>query len=339
VTSPALVGEAGEHELLARIRARVGPPPSFVSVGIGDDAAVVAPERHTADVLTTDALVDGVHFERRLVPPRAIGHKALAVNLSDLAAMGATPRVALLSLGLPRELAVAEFDEVLDGLVSLAERHHVALVGGNITRSDGPLFLDVTAVGSVRPRRILKRSTARAGDVLFVSGTVGAAAAGLAWLRRLGPAALDGPDAEVAGAAARHAVPEPRVRLGSVVARSRVASACMDTSDGLADAVHQLAASSRLGADVLLESLPLDPAVLSLHPDPAEGLTLALGASDDYELLFAVPRRRVRGFKAAARQAGTLVTPIGTLRATAGVSLLQDGHERPWPAGYVHFQS
>jgi thiamine-monophosphate kinase len=331
------VGEAGERALLARIRARIGPPPAFVPLGIGDDAALVQPARNTADVLTADALVEGVHFDRQLVSPRAIGHKALAVNLSDLAAMGATPRAALLSLGLPGDLALADFDDLLEGVVGLAEHHGVAVVGGNVTRTTGPLFLDVTAIGSVRPRRVLRRSTARAGDVLIVSGRVGAAAAGLGWLRRLGPAALDGPDAGIADAAARHATPQPRVRLGTVVGRSRAASACIDTSDGLAEAVRQLAADSALGAEVVAESLPIHPAALTLESDPVLQVAVAVGSSDDYELLFAVPRRRLRGFHAAARQARTAVTEIGALRAAPGLVLRQDGRERPWPAGYAHF--
>lgn len=339
MTSPPLVGEAGEHALLARIRRRVGPAPPFVPLGIGDDAAVVAPERNTAEVITTDALVDGVHFDRRLVSPRAIGHKALAVNLSDLAAMGATPRIALLSLGLPADLTVDEFDGLLDGLLDLAGRYRVALVGGNITRSGGPLFLDVTAAGWVKPRRVLCRSTARPGDLLFVSGTVGAAHAGLAWLRRLGPGALDATDARVAAAAARQAMPEPRVRLGAIVGRSRTASACMDTSDGLADAVHQLAACSSLGADVQLEAVPIDPAVDTAYDEDSARVAAALGASDDYELLFAVPKRRARAFRTAARQAGTAVAQIGSLRTAPGVSLWHDGRERTWPAGYAHFGS
>ena len=338
MSQPQSVGEAGEHALLARIRARIGGAPPFVQIGIGDDAAVVAPEKNTADVLTTDALVDGVHFDRRLVPARAIGHRALAVNLSDLAAMGATPRVALLSIGLPGDLDVADFDQMIDGFVTLAERHRVAVVGGNITRANGPLFLDVTAIGSVRPRRVLRRSTGRAGDLLFVSGAVGASAAGLAWLRRLGSAAADtAPSGEVTEAIARHVTPEPRVRLGQIVGKSRAASACMDTSDGLADAVQQIAGASGVGAEVTIESLPLHPATSSLALEPQARLGLAIGASDDYELLFAVPKRRLRAFRAAARQARTMVTQVGSLRAARGVALVEHGAERPWPPGYEHF--
>jgi thiamine-monophosphate kinase len=174
----ATVAELGERALIERIKARLSSP-EWVLVGPGDDAAVIEPERRMADVLTTDALVEGVHFDRRFCPPDAIGHKALAVNLSDLAAMGAVPRAALLSLVLPGELPAADVDGLLDGMLALAARHQVSLVGGNITRSPGPLVVDVTAIGAVSPRRILERSGARPGDDVFVTGSIGNGAAGL----------------------------------------------------------------------------------------------------------------------------------------------------------------
>ena len=180
------MSEIGEHALIARITGRLAMPP-WVVVGPGDDAAVIEPERGTLDVLTTDAHVDGVHFDRRFVPPDAIGHRALAVNLSDLAAMGAQPRAALLSLVLPGDLETAVVDGMLDGLIALAARHRVALVGGNITRSPGPLMLDVTAIGSVRPRRVLTRAGARPGDEVYVTGTIGGAVVGLRNLQACGP--------------------------------------------------------------------------------------------------------------------------------------------------------
>jgi thiamine-monophosphate kinase len=144
--------------------------PSWVVVGPGDDAAVVEHERGTLQVLTTDVQVEGIHFDRSFVPPDAIGHRALAVNLSDLAAMGARPRLALLSLVLPDALEVAALDGMLDGLLALAKTHRVALVGGNISRSPGPLVIDVTVTGGVKPRRVLTRSGARPGDEVYVTG-------------------------------------------------------------------------------------------------------------------------------------------------------------------------
>ena len=155
------VGELGEHALIERLSSAAPPAPPSVPVGIGDDAAVVEPERGTLTVITTDALVDGVHFDRTFTTAEDIGHKALAVNLSDLAAMGATPRHALLSLALPETLLVSDFDALVRGVLALASRHRATLIGGNITRSNGPLFVDVTAAGSVKRRRVLTRDSAR----------------------------------------------------------------------------------------------------------------------------------------------------------------------------------
>src|SRR5206468_9486160 len=177
--APATVSGLTEAELIARIRERLPPPPPWLIVGIGDDAAVVEPERNRLEVLSVDALVEGVHFDRSFTPPDAIGHRALAVNLSDLAAMGAAPRLALLSLALPEALPLGDFDGIVAGFAALAARYRVHVAGGNLTRSPGPLVVDVTVAGTVKRRRALLRSGARPGDALYVSGTIGAAAAGL----------------------------------------------------------------------------------------------------------------------------------------------------------------
>src|SRR5436309_13688114 len=143
---------SGERDLIAGIRARVPPAPAWLVVGIGDDAAVVKPERGAFEILTTDGLIEGVHFDRRFSTPRDIGWKALAVNLSDIAAMGGTPRLALLSLGIPAAMATAEIEALIEGFLALATETKVTLAGGNVTRSPGPLFVDVTVTGYARPR-------------------------------------------------------------------------------------------------------------------------------------------------------------------------------------------
>src|SRR5262245_6211499 len=199
-------------------------------VGIGDDAAVVETVRNQLDVLTVDAIVEDIHFDRRFTPADAIGHRALAVNLSDLAAMGAVPRLALLSLALPETLADQEFDGIVRGVARLAADHGVHLAGGNLTRSPGPLVVDITAVGSAKRRGILKRTGAKPGDHIYVTGCIGAARAGLDYLQR------NRPDGHGAMEPLVHhfLYPTPRVRAGILLGRNRAATACMDLSDGLA---------------------------------------------------------------------------------------------------------
>lgn len=322
------VADFGERALIERIAARVPPAPGWVHIAIGDDAAVLEPERNALDVVTTDALIEGVHFDRAFVPARAIGYRALAANLSDLAAMGARPRAALLSLGLPGSLPVGDFDAILDGLLALASRWNVALVGGNIAASPGPLIVDITALGSARPRRIMRRSGARPGDVLYVSGEAGAAAAGLEWCHAHADEALKMRDdnAHIASdamhaAAARFLYPDPRVRLGFVLARTRAATACVDLSDGLADAVHQLAAASGVGAIVDGDAVPIAPAVAEwFRRSGRDALLAAMTGGDDYELLFTMPARRQRLFEAVTRQ-------VGRVRGSGG-----DAGAEPMPA-------
>ncbi|HXT32426.1 MAG TPA: thiamine-phosphate kinase, partial [Vicinamibacterales bacterium] len=248
---PGLLNSPGERDLIAHIRARVPAAPAWLTVGIGDDAAVVQPERGALEILTTDALVEDVHFDRRFSSPADIGWKALAVNLSDIAAMGGTPRLALLSLAVPVTVEAHEIDSLLDGFLALAGEQdaRVTLAGGNITRSPGPLMVDVTVTGFARPRHVLTRGGARPGDDIYVTGAIGAAAAGLSWLRAARARGSEAPDDEaMAACAARHRRPEPRVRVGALLGRNRAATACMDLSDGLADGVRQIAEASGTGA-------------------------------------------------------------------------------------------
>jgi thiamine-monophosphate kinase len=338
---PALPGTstplgAGEREIIARIRGRVPPPPAWLAVGIGDDAAVVKPERGALEILTTDSLVEGIHFDRRLSAPGDIGWKALAVNLSDIAAMGGTPRLALLSLGLPSGFPLEELDAFIEGFLALAADARVTLAGGNITRSPGPLLVDVTITGYARPRHILTRGGAAPGDDLYVTGQIGMAAAGLRWWKESKERTeLEGMNACVA----RHRRPEPRVRFGALLGRNRAASACMDLSDGLADGVRQIAEASGVGARLDAAALPIPPAVrrwfAQAGEDPISG---ALAGGDDYELLFAVPRRGRGRLATVIRQSGNLaVTRIGQLTRERTLAVVRNGVPEPLPPGFVHF--
>ena len=331
-----LVSDIGERALIDRIRARI-PQSDQLAVGIGDDAAVAIPDRGSFEVLTTDALVEGIHFDRRFSSPADIGYKALAVNLSDVAAMGGTPRLALLSLMLPDTLQVDDVDQLLDGLLEMAAAARVAVAGGNITRSPGPLIVDVTATGSVKPRKILTRGGGRPGDALFVTGTVGGAAAGLGWLRQY--AGTADPPPSLASGVARHRKPAPRLRIGAMLGRTGAATACMDLSDGLADAVHQIAAASRTGAIIDAASVPVDPGArewfTAAGKDP---IAASVAGGDDYELLFAVSRRSLGRLRGVIQQSrGVPLTRIGELTADKAIVLTIDGKPSPMPSGFAHF--
>ena len=380
---PVTVASLGERAVVARIQARVPPAPAGVAVGIGDDAAVVEPDRGALTVVTTDTLVEGVHFDRSTGSAADAGHKALAVNLSDLAAMGALPRHALLALSLPASCPAADIDALVDALLALAARHRTALVGGDVTASPGPLVVGVTAVGSVGRRRVLRRDAAQPGDIVYVSGTIGAAAAGLAALRARAaaphpapeprrdavrgheagsvPDAGPGLDATPAhgmrppraagsvpdagpgldGCIERHRRPEPRVALGTALGRNRAARACIDLSDGLADAVHRIAAGSRAGVELDAEALPIDPAARAWFA--AAGLDPVLAALDggeDYELAFTSPPRfrgRLRHVRQRIR--GLPITPIGVVTKEPAVRLRRNGKDEPLPRGFEHFSS
>jgi len=334
--SPTTVGDLSERELIARIEGRLPPRPDWMPVGIGDDAAVIVPEKNRLDVLSVDALIEGVHFDRAFTPPAAIGHRALAVNLSDLAAMGAAPRLCLLSFALPPAWPLADFDAMIGGLTALAARHHVHVAGGNLTRSPGPLVIDVTVSGTVKRRQVLTRAGARPGDVLYVTGSLGAAAAGLQMLKA-GSAA----DPARAACAQRFLYPEPRVLTGKLLGRNRAATACVDLSDGLADGVRQLTDRSGVGAIIDAEALPLEPAARAWFEARADDAVMAaMTGGDDYELLFTV-RPRLRGrLKAAARPDDLQLTRIGVCTAERTVVLRGEraDQQAAIPMGYSHFR-
>ena len=329
------VDEVGEHALLARLLARLPRPSASVLVGPGDDAAVLAPGRNERLVVTTDAVVEGVHFNRAYSSPADIGHKALAVNLSDLAAMAATPRWALLSLVLPGSCLVGDVEDLVDGLAVLAGRHGVSVVGGNITRTDGPLMVDVTAGGEVAPRRWLTRGGAKAGHEIYVSGATGGAAAGLEMLRQ-----GSGLGDQGSGCISRHRRPEPRVRLGLAVGRARAATAAMDLSDGLADALRQVAVSSGVGVRIDGDAVPIDACArewwTSRGVDP---VSAAVRGGDDYELIFAVPPRSGGALRSVARHvADPPLTKIGLFtKDPRELVIVRGDKEDALPEGFEHF--
>lgn len=334
-----------ENDLLRRFERLFATRRRDVRVGVGDDAAVLAVPASLA--VCTDALVEGEDFTAT-ADPFLVGRKALNVNLSDLAAMGATPLHALLTLGLPRETPEAWLDGFLDGFRAAAREQSVAVVGGDLSASL-ERFASVTVLGRVPDAGPLRRGGGRPGDELWVSGTLGAAAAGLALVlrgyrrdrdgrvtaprgSRVSPARRD----EIARLLRHQLDPRPMVDLGRAIAEAGIASAAIDLSDGFARDLHRLCRASGTGASVEREALPVDSGLAMLPGLPSDPLELALYGGEDYGLLFAVPPERVPAMrKAAARFA---VRRVGRLDATSKVVLSEAGRIRPLPdRGFDHF--
>lgn len=316
---------ASEFELIARYFDR---PADNAVLGVGDDAALIRPSPGMVLAVSADMLVSGRHFLPD-ADPVLLGHKTLAVNLSDLAAMAARPRWVLLSVALPSadEAWLAGFAQ---GFFGLAERYGVDLVGGDTTR--GPLNLSVTILGEVPAGQALRRDAARAGDDIWVSGELGGAALGLRHL--LGKVALAGDEA--AACLARLHAPEPRVGLGLVLAG--VAHAAIDVSDGLLGDLGHILERSGLGAEVALAALPAAPAVASRLPERL-ALECLLAGGDDYELCFTAAPGRRDAVQAAGTAAGVPVSRVGTIMARPGLRVLRrDGTSLDMEVtGFDHF--
>lgn len=303
------VSELGEFGLIDRLAEALAAHPSptaadRLAVGIGDDAAVWR-ANESAIIATTDTLVAGVHFLPDRAPWRDVGWKALAVNISDVAAMGGTPEFALITLALPGDTQLERLDELYAGLAEAADAHGVAIAGGDIVRS--PTFaVSVVLIGRAEldaagEPHVLRRDAAQAGDVIAVTGRLGGAAGGL---RRLRDSTKDafGPLVE------RQLRPQPRVQAGRAALAAGIRCA-IDVSDGLLQDLGHVCRASDLGGVVWRDKLPIDPALIEVF-DPEEALRLAAGGGEDYELLLIGDQRAI---DAAAHNAGVPLTVIGEM--------------------------
>ncbi len=314
----------GEFDIIAKYFASRGAR-SDVPLGVGDDAAVLNVRADRKLVLAMDTIVEGVHFLENAAS-EDIGYRALAVNLSDLAAMGAEPSWMSLSLSLS-DADERWLDGFAKGLFELADAQGVALIGGDTVR--GPLVITVQVGGWVESDRFLTRSGARPGDGVFISGVPGEAAAGLSLLRA-------GSQQEGAAARLRRRFLRPKPRLDLGRALRTVASAAMDVSDGLLTDLEKLCSASGCGARLELDALPRSDAMRALF-DENECLRYALAGGDDYELLFSVAPANVEAVRARSI-AGTPVTRIGVMTAESGVRCVLGGNEySPAHTGYDHF--
>lgn len=324
-----------ELSLIRLIRKTLGKPSRKVLVGIGDDAAVTLPPKGKM-VATTDALVEGVHFDLSYMTARELGHKALAVNLSDIAAMGAKPLYALVSLGLKQELDEFFVLELYRGLGALAKRYGVDIIGGNLVQSPSAVLVDITAIGQVL-KRPFTRSGARVHDLIAVTGKLGTSAAGLNCLKRIGRPALEGHPELLKS----HLMPEPRLKEAAELQKSGAVTAMLDVSDGLAIDLHHLLNASNVGAFIDERRLPV-----SEETERAGNLVNAdhkrwvLFGGEDYELLFTFDPRKTRAVERALQRAGSRLCIIGeVLPKSKGVRIRTSlGKEMALePRGWNHF--
>jgi thiamine-monophosphate kinase len=362
-----------EFDFINKLRRRVeitsGPGSSFIPHpsslvrGIGDDAAAFKSSSGTDVVVTTDLLVEDIDFRRDTTRPDLLGHKALAVSLSDIAAMGARPRWALLSLGVPQDVWDTNFlDSLYDGIFQLAARYGVTLIGGDVSRTPDKIVIDSIVIGECPSQREVFRSGAASGDQIFVTGFLGDAAAGLRLIERgarlhspaaeTTPASFASSGSEASGNSAieatdRHPInhlllrqlrPEPRVGWGLLLSEQQLASAMIDISDGLSSDLNHLCAESKVGALIDAGKIPIDPLMTELCGRRAlDPLMLALHGGEDFELLFTVKPENVA--KLPKRVDGISVTCIGEIADAADGIRIAEG-SRIWnleSGGWQHF--
>jgi thiamine-monophosphate kinase len=306
--------------------------------GIGDDAAVLRPRAGFDLVITSDLMVEGVDFrlEGGWTSPRDLGHKALAVSLSDAAAMGAQPRFCLLSVGVPRARWRGRFmEEFYDGVRALAEAHGVRIIGGDTSRSPGGVVIDSIVLGEVRRGRALMRGGARAGEQIFVTGALGGAAGGLKILESAAVGTSRGRAGR--GLMQRQRRPEPRVEWGALLGEKGLATSLIDLSDGLSSDLAHVCRESGVGARLDASQLPLDPLLAQAGVDADEALKLALDGGEDFELLFTADSRRAS--RLPREVGGVPFTRVGEVTGERGkVRLVRDGKARLLkPGGFEHF--
>lgn len=329
-----------EFDFINSIRQRIA---SSIITGIGDDAAVFRGNSGKETIISVDLLIEDIDFRRTTTPPYLLGHKALAVSLSDLAAMGSRPLFALVSIGVPEDVWQTDFvDRMYDGWLNLANRYGVQLIGGDTSRAHEHIVIDSIAIGECSAGMAVKRMGASAGDQIFVTGSLGAAAAGLRLIERgahLAEQNLGDEDSQkLDHVLLRQLRPEPRVGWGIVLGEERLATAMIDLSDGLSSDLNHLCEASKVGALIDAALLPIDERVVELCGRRAlDPLQLALHGGEDFELLFTVKPENVA--RLPKRVDGVEIKRIGTIQSDSEGVKISEG-SRTWdlkPGGWKHF--
>jgi thiamine-monophosphate kinase len=334
-----------ETEIISNIRRRARMQVGVIN-GIGDDAAVVRPNTAKDVIACCDLMVEGVHFRREWAPPKLIGRKALAVTLSDVAAMGARARFAMISVALPQDCSSAFVDQLFEGICELADSFNVSIIGGDTSSSPGPLFLDTIVLGECEPNRAVTRSGAREGDSIYVTGQLGASALGLKMLERGNRLSDDESNVGTETtrrthreALLKHLAPVPRLEIGSTIGVQGLATAMIDISDGLSTDLSHLLDESGAGAVIQSGEIPIADCVELYAAGSADldPFKLALHGGEEYELLFTCSPQHQARIAELSREFGLSISRIGGIVAGKGLWLEGKGsRELVRPAGFEH---
>jgi len=328
-----------ESEIILRIRQRARSRDD-VLIGIGDDAAVLKNTSETDLLACCDLMVEGVHFRLDWTTARMLGRKALAVNLSDIAAMGGVPKFAMISVALPHHCSAEFVDELFGGIAELADEHGVSVIGGDTSSSRDSLFIDVSVIGECETGKAITRRGAKTGDKIYVSGSLGASTLGLSLLEE-GCRLEDLKDRSDAKQQAmfKHLAPEPRLKLGRALGEGRLASSMIDISDGLSTDLWHILDETGCGAVIHAGTIPIAECVRSIAAEISglDPLKLALGGGEEYELLFTAPPENHWRIGKLSELLRVPITTVGEIVTYGGFRMERAGAVEPVaPSGYEH---
>ncbi|MCJ7507889.1 MAG: thiamine-phosphate kinase [candidate division Zixibacteria bacterium] len=330
--------QVGEFGLIDLIRKKVFSKGKEVILGIGDDAAILKLNKNNLELLTTDALVEKVHFDLDYFPLRAVGWKGMVANLSDIAAMGGIPKAAVVTLGINNRFKVEEILSLCSGISKAAKRFNCPIVGGDIVLSPRNLFLSISIVGEVKKGLAIRRVGAKVGDLIAVTGDLGSSLAGLEYLKANKKPHLSSPSGEATGFARKFLYPLPRLKEAQLIIQFLKPKAMIDISDGLSSEVRHLTVENGLGANIYEDNLPINKIALKIAKgDKKKALHYALNSGEEYELLFAFNGTRISQFRKLSRK--TKIRIIGKVTRERKIKLIgSDGKSRGLSyKGYTHF--
>ena len=333
------IKQIGESRLIQRIADNYRSSHPAIITGIGEDAAALKISEHNILLTTCDLLVEDIHFNLNLTDSYHLGRKSLAVNLSDIAAMGGTPRFFLVSLALPPHLSLEFIDDLYRGIMELADEFNTQLVGGDTNASPDKLMIDITMLGEANPEHLLKRSGAKVGDSIFVTGTLGDSALGLFILEKNNALNQPLPSNMLTS---KHLSPYPRIKEGKTMAENHLATAMIDISDGLLADLTHIITSSRVGATIWVSRLPLSSDFNQCQDQLKQNkVDFALKGGEDYELLFTSPQTKEKELHKLSKNLGVPISKIGEINSSQKLIIL-DQNQKPYPIddqGYDHFSS